>query len=219
MCYKARPYVRYPLYAGVSVYAKSRCRYGRLGLSGREVCSAHAASSNLLVHLQLKALQADQLALLATATVSLQLDTFFCRFEMLATCDLEELCVVVAINCLCHLFCAVRKHSDDVIPIGSISHVLFADICSYFLDIVQGTSFVLCPAAISTGVGICPDVPAGRICDSANGKLRLDPAEKHSMSNRLLSFYIANRAWVHQLAASLPVIHRLLLSCGIKISG
>jgi len=37
----------------------------------------------LTVRLQVKALQSDQLALLATATVSAHLDTFLCFFETL----------------------------------------------------------------------------------------------------------------------------------------
>ncbi len=182
------------------MYAKSRCRYGRLGLSGREVCSAHAALSNLYVHLQLKALQSDQQALLATAMVSAHLDTFLWFFEILIAFSqrvqltLGNFVWLLLSIVFKHLFCALRKHSHDVIPVGSISHVLFADICSYFPDNFQGTSGVMCPAATSTGVGICPDVPAGRVCTSANGQLRLDPAAKHSVPNLLLSCCVANHA-------------------------
>ena len=202
------------LYAGVSVYAKSRCRYSRLSLLGREPCSAHAAESNLTVRLQVKALQSDQLALLAIATVSAHLDTFLCFFETLDAFSPRVQptlgrFVWLLRSLVSNLFCASRKHSPGVIPVGSISHVLFADICSYFPDDFEGDSGIMCPAATSTGVGICPDVPAGQGCTSANGQHRQNPAAKHSMSNLLLSCYVARCAYAHQLAAavSLPVIH------------
>ena len=151
------------------------------------------------MHLQVKALQSDQLALLATAMVSAHLDTFFCFFETLVgflrpvQLTLGNFVWLLLSSVLKHPFLHLRKHSHYVgtIPVGSMVRVLFADICSYFPDNFQGASGIMCPAATLTGVGICPDVPAGQGCTSANGKLRQDPAAKRTGPNLLLSFHVA----------------------------
>ena len=164
---------------------------GQTGLSGREVYSAHAALSNLTLHLQVKALQSDQPALLAIAMVSAHLDTFFCFFETLfgflqpVQLTLGIFVWLLPLSVLEHSFCRLRKHSHYVgaIPVGSMIHVLFVDICSYFPDNFQGTSGIMCPAATSTaatstGVGSCPDVPAGR-CTPASTSESWCPAFVH----------------------------------------